>query len=133
MAVKRISRAFKDISLSFEMHPITKDIPILKNEDAIKRAIRNLIQTVPSERFFNSYIGSEVKTTLFEFVDFGNATILEEQITIAISNYEPRVENVDVKVIPQPDNNAFEVNINFKIIGQDVPPQKFTYILEATR
>jgi|TARA_B100001250_G_scaffold77509_2_gene63571 hypothetical protein len=133
MAVKRISRAFKDISLSFEMHPITKDIPILKNEDAIKRAIRNLIQTVPSERFFNSYIGSEVKTTLFEFVDFGNATILEEQITIAISNYEPRVENVNVKVIPQPDNNAFEVNINFKIIGQDVPPQKFTYILEATR
>jgi|TARA_B100001996_G_scaffold376913_1_gene358785 hypothetical protein len=133
MAVKRISRAFKDISLSFEMHPITKDIPILKNEDAIKRAIRNLIQTVPSERFFNSYIGSEVKTTLFEFVDFGNATILEEQITIAISNYEPRVENVKVKVIPQPDNNAFEVNINFKIIGQDVPPQKFTYILEATR
>ncbi len=133
MAVKRISRAFKDISLSFEMHPITKDIPILKNEDAVKRAIRNLIQTVPSERFFNSYIGSEVKTTLFEFVDFGNATILEEQITIAISNYEPRVENVNVKVIPQPDNNAFEVNINFKIIGQDVPPQKFTYILEATR
>ena len=133
MAVKRISRAFKDISLSFEMHPITKDIPILKNEDAIKRAIRNLIQTVPSERFFNSYIGSEVKTTLFEFVDFGNATILEEQITIAISNYEPRVENVNVKVTPQPDNNAFEVNINFKIIGQDVPPQQFTYILEATR
>ena len=133
MAVQRISRAFKDVSLSFDMHPITKDIPVLKNADAIKRAIRNLIQPVPSERFFNPYLGSEVKASLFEFVDIGTATILEEQITIAISNHEPRVENVDVDVTPRANDNAFEIKVNFTIIGQDIPPQQFTYILEATR
>lgn len=133
MAVQRISRAFKDVSLSFDRHPVTNDILVLKNEDAIKRAIRNLIQTMPSERFFNPYLGSEVKTSLFEFVDFGTSSILEEQIKIAIDNYEPRVENVDVVVVPRANDNNFEINVTFTIIGQDVPPQKFSYILEATR
>lgn len=133
MAVQRISRAFKDVSLSFDRHPITNDILVLKNEDAIKRSIRNLIQTMPSERFFNPYLGSEVKTSLFEFVDFGTSSILEEQIKIAIDNYEPRVENAKVVVVPRANDNSFEINVSFTIIGQDIPPQKFTYILEATR
>ena len=133
MAVQRISRAFKDVSLSFDRHPVTNDILVLKNEDAIKRSIRNLIQTMPSERFFNPYLGSEVKTSLFEFVDFGTSSILEEQIKIAIDNYEPRVENAKVVVVPRANDNTFEINVSFTIIGQDIPPQKFTYILEATR
>ena len=133
MAVQRISRAFKDVSLSFDRHPITNDILVLKNEDAIKRSIRNLIQTMPSERFFNPYLGSEVKTSLFEFVDFGTSSILEEQIKIAIDNYEPRVENAKVGVVPRANDNSFEISVTFTIIGQDIPPQKFTYILEATR
>ena len=133
MAVKRISRAFKDISLSFEMHPVTKDIPILKNESAIKRSIRNIVQTIPSERFFQPYFGSEIKNSLFEFVDFGSASLLEKQIEVAIKNFEPRVENPQIKVIPRANDNAFEIDIHYRIIGQDVPPQQFTYILEATR
>ena len=133
MAVKRISRAFKDISLSFEMHPVTKDMPILKNESAIKRSIRNIVQTIPSERFFQPYFGSEIKNSLFEFVDFGSASLLEKQIEVAIKNFEPRVENPVIEVSPTPDGNAFEIDIKYRIIGQDVPPQQFTYILEATR
>ena len=61
MAIKRVSRAFKDISLSFTPHPITKDLPVLRNENAIKKSVRNLIQTIPTERFFNSVLGSEVR------------------------------------------------------------------------
>ena len=133
MAVKRISRAFKDISLSFEMHPVTKDMPILKNESAIKRSIRNIVQTIPSERFFQPYFGSEIKNSLFEFVDFGSASLLEKQIEVAIKNFEPRVENPQIKVSPRANDNAFEIDIHYRIIGQDVPPQQFTYILEATR
>ena len=133
MVVKRISRAFKDISLSFEMHPVTKDIPVLKNESAIKRSIRNIVQTIPSERFFQPYFGSEIKNSLFEFVDFGSASLLEKQIEVAIKNFEPRVENPVIEVSPTPDGNAFEIDIKYRIIGQDVPPQQFTYILEATR
>lgn len=133
MQRQRISRAFKDISFSFDMHPVTKDILVLKNEDAIKKSIRNIIQTMPSERFFNPSFGSDIKTSLFEFVDFGTASSLKTQIEIAIDNYEPRVDNVKVEVVPNPDQNSFEINVVFDIIGQNFPTQSFNYILEATR
>lgn len=133
MAEQRISRSFQDISLSFDMHPITKDILILRNEDAIKKSIRNIIQTLPGERFFNPSFGSSVSTSIFDFVDFGTATSLQTQIKIAIENFEPRVNNVRVEVLPRVDDNAFEITVNYDIIGQDFTAQTFSYILEATR
>jgi phage baseplate assembly protein W len=132
MAITRISRSFKDISLSFEPHPITKDLPVLKNQNAIIRSIRNLVETIPTERFFNPSLGSNVRSSLFEFVDFGTASIIRDQILNTISNYEPRVSNVEVIVNPSPDTNEFEVTVIFAIIGQEVPVQKFSFILEAT-
>ena len=134
MAVKRISRAFKDINLSFTPHPVTKDLTVLRNENAIKRSVRNIVQTIPTERFFNSIIGSDVRGLLFNnYVDFGTASAIEDQITIAIQNFEPRVDNLQVNVNPKPDNNEFEVNVLFDIIGQEFPAQEFTFILQATR
>jgi phage baseplate assembly protein W len=133
MAVQRISRSFKDISLSFVPHPVTKDLPILKNERAITRSIRNLVETIPTERFFNSLIGSDIRSSLFEFVDYGTASIVQNQIKTTITNYEPRVNNVKVSVNPKPDDNAFEVTVIFDIIGQEIPTQQFTFLLEATR
>jgi phage baseplate assembly protein W len=133
MAVQRISRSFKDISLSFVPHPVTKDLPILKNERAISRSIRNLVETIPTERFFNSLLGSDIRSSLFEFVDYGTASIVQNQIQTTIENYEPRVNNVQVNVDPRPDDNAFEVTVIFDIIGQEVPTQQFTFLLEATR
>jgi phage baseplate assembly protein W len=133
MAVTRTSRAFKDISLSFDPHPVTKDLPILKNENAIKRSVRNLVETIPTERFFQPLIGSEVRSSLFEFVDYGTAIVIQDQILTTIENFEPRVANVEVNVNPQPDNNTFECTIVFDIVGQDFQTQEFTFILEATR
>ena len=133
MAIKRISRAFKDISLSFEPHPVTKDLPSLTNQSAITRSIRNLVQTIPNERFFNPLLGSSVRSSLFEFVDFGTASVIRDQIINVVSNYEPRVSDVQVEVNPQPDTNEFEVTVVFDIIGQEVPTQQFSFILEATR
>lgn len=133
MNVTRISRSFKDISLSFEPHPVTKDIPVLKNQNAIIRSVRNLVETIPTERFFNSTIGSDVRTSLFDFVDYATASIIEDQIITVINNYEPRVNDVIVQVDPRPDTNEFEVTITFNIIGQDIPTQQFSFILEATR
>ncbi len=133
MEITRISRSFKDISLSFEPHPITKDLPILKNERSIMRSIRNLVETIPTERFFNSTLGSEVRSSLFDFVDFATASVIEDQIKITIKNYEPRVDSLKVSVIPQPDLNEFEVILNYQIIGQEFPIQEFSFILEATR
>ena len=133
MAITRISRSFKDISLSFEPHPVTKDLPILTNERAIIRSIRNLVETIPNERFFNPLLGSNVRSSLFDFVDYGTASIINDQILNVISNYEPRVNDVQVKVDPRPDTNEFEVTVIFNIIGQEVPTQQFSFILEATR
>ena len=134
MAVKRISRAFKDINLSFSPHPVTKDLTVLRNENAIKRSVRNIVQTIPTERFFNSILGSDVRSLLFDnFVDFGTASVIEDQIKIAIENFEPRVDNLQVNVDPRPDQNEFEVNILFDIIGQEFPAQSFSFILQAAR
>ena len=133
MAVTRISRSFKDISLSFDPHPVTKDLPILKNERAIIRSVRNLVETIPTERFFNSTLGSNVRSSLFDFVDYATASTIEDQIIEVINNYEQRVTNVIVQVDPIPDLNEFEVTITFDIIGQEIPAQQFSFILEATR
>ena len=133
MAIQRISRAFKDISLSFEPHPVTKDLQILKNENAIRRSVRNIVETIPTERFFNSLLGSDVRSSLFEFIDFGTASAIQDQILIAIDNFEQRVENVNVEVDPIPDDNTFNVTIIFDIIGQEFPTQEYSFLLEATR
>ena len=134
MATQRVSRAFKDISFSFEAHPVTKDLTVLRNENAIKRSVRNIVQTIPTERFFNSILGSDVRNLLFDnYVDFGTASVIEDQIRIAIQNFEPRVDNLQVNVNPKPDENEFEVNVLFDIIGQEFPAQDFTFILQATR
>ena len=133
MAIWRISRAFKDISLSFDPHPITKDLPVLKNEAAIRRSVRNIVQTIPTEKFFNPLFGSDVRGSLFDFVDFGTASVISDQILISIENFEPRVDNLQVEVLPKPDSNEFEVTVVFDIIGQEFPTQEYSFLLEATR
>jgi phage baseplate assembly protein W len=133
MAIRRVSKEFKDISLSFEPHPVTKDLPILKNERAISRAVRNLVETRFTERFFNPNIGSKVNDSLFEFVDYGSAVEIQLQIRLLIEENEPRVDNVRVAVRPRPDRNEFECIIYYNIVGSAIPEQEFNFILEATR
>ena len=119
--------------MSFEPHPITNDLPILKNESAIRRSVRNIVQTIPTEKFFDPVFGSDVYGSLFNFVDFGTASIIKDQILTSVRNFEPRVENTRVIVNPSPDENSFEVTIFFDIIGQQFPTQEYSFILEATR
>jgi hypothetical protein len=130
---QRVSRSFKDISLSFDPHPVTKDLPVLKNENAIRRSVRNLVQTIPGERFFNSILGSSVYESLFDLYDFGVSTLIEEEILTTLDNFEPRVDNVSVQVEPRPDRNNINITIFFDIVGQELPTQEFSFILEATR
>ena len=129
----KVSRTFKDISLSFDPHPITKDLPVIKNADAIRRSVRNLVQTIPGERFFNPLLGSSVYDSMFDLADFGTSTLIESEILTTIGNFEPRVENVRVRVDPRYDQNNFDVTIFFDVVGQELPTQEFSFILEATR
>jgi phage baseplate assembly protein W len=106
---------------------------VLKNERAINKSVQNIVETIPGEKFFNPNFGSDIRSMLFELVDFGSSALIEEQILTSINNYEPRVNNVKVQVDPRPDTNEFEVIVNYEIIGQPFPSQTFTFILEATR
>ena len=133
MAIQRKSRAFKDISLSFSPHPVTKDLPVLINERAIIRSVRNLVETIPTERFFNSLLGTDIRGSLFENFSRNTAIIIEDQVRETINNFEPRVDNVRVEVDASVDTNTLDVKVLFDIIGLEAPTQSFTFILEPTR
>jgi len=133
MAIQRKSRAFKDISLSFSPHPVTKDLPVLLNERAITRSVRNLVETMPTERFFNPLLGTDVRESLFENFTRSTVYIMEDQIRETILNFEPRVSNLIVEVDGRPDLNEIEIKVLFDINGLTVPTQSFSFILEPTR
>ena len=113
MPIERISRGFKDISMSFEVNPITDDIIGVKNDTAIARSIRNLVLTTPGERFFNESLGSEVSQVLFDTLDDISAAVIRDEIEQTIIRFEPRVKLSDVKVEPDFDNNEFNVTVSY--------------------
>ena len=133
MATQRTSRRFKDISLSFSPHPVTKDLPVLLNERAIARSVRNLVETMPTERFFNPLLGTNIRESLFDNFSRTTAYVIEDQIKETITNFEPRVSNVNIEVLGRPDENELEVKVLFDITGLPFPTQSFSFILEPTR
>ena len=133
MATVRKSRAFKDISLSFSPHPVTKDLPVLINERAVVRSVRNLVETIPTERFFNSDIGTDIRGSLFETFSRETLVTIEDQIRDTIGNFEPRVANLEIEASSRPDDNTFNIKVIFDIAGLNVPTQSFTFLLEPTR
>tara|TARA_Y100001963_G_scaffold8716_1_gene11291 strand:+ start:224 stop:625 length:402 start_codon:yes stop_codon:yes gene_type:complete len=133
MPLERVSQGFKDISMSFQSNPLNNDLIGLKNENAIARSIKNIVFTVPGEKFFNENFGSDISEVLFENINDVSAAAIEDQITLSIENYEPRVELIEVKAHPNYDNNQFDAVITYKIIGTDIPPQELQFVLLPTR
>ena len=127
------SKGFKDISLSFDPPPVTKDIPILANERAIVRSVRNLVETIPSERFFDSNLGTPIREMLFDNFSGSSVMIIEDMVRTTIRNYEPRVGDIGIEVDARPDSNAIDVKVLFEIVGMEAPVQSFDFILEPTR
>lgn len=133
MSALQRSRRFKDISLSFKRHPVTNDVITISNEVAIKRSVRNLVETINNERPFNSLIGSEVRGSLFEPADRDILTRLELEIETSIKNFEPRVSLKTVLASHPPDSNEIAVEVIYDIIGQPLPTQSVSFILQPTR
>ena len=133
MPFQRVSQSFKDISASFQINPLNRDLIGLKNGNAIARSIRNLILTVPGERPFNPVLGSQVTNLLFENLDKLTASTIKTEIINTIQNFEPRVRLNEVIVKANPDNNEFDVKIQYYIIGIDIPRQELTFALVPTR
>ena len=129
----KISRAFKDISLSFTRHPVTNDITILKNEDAIKKAVMNLCRTSITERFFNPLIGTRIGQSLFELNDPDIAEFLEQDIENILKNYEPRIKVNSVNAESVIDSNELNVKIEYDIVGLPLPLQNIEFLLQPSK
>jgi phage baseplate assembly protein W len=144
MPLERVSKEFKDVSMTFQANPLNFDIITLKNENAISRSIRNLVLTIPGERFFNQRLGSNVKNLLFENVDPIIISAMEDEIENVIKNYEPRVELISVIVNPVSDTgltlisnfeitNELNVTIIYRIVGIEASNQELSFALQSTR
>ena len=133
MPLQRVSQSFKDISMSFGSNPLTRDLIAIKNASAISRSVRNIIMTLPGEKPFEPNFGSKVSKILFENIDMISAGVIVDEIRTSIENFEPRVELLSVEANPDFDNNTYDVNIVYEIIGADIPPQQLQFALEAAR
>ena len=133
MPLERVSQGFRDISMTFQNNPLNSDLIVLKNETAIARSIRNIVFTLPGEKFFNPNFGSRVSRSLFENVDEISASIINDEIRNSINNFEPRVSLIDVQTIPDFDNGAFDVSIIYRVVGADIPAQQLEFVLQPTR
>jgi phage baseplate assembly protein W len=133
MPLERVSQGFKDISATFQTNPLNDDLIAMKNESAIARSVRNIVFTLPGEKFFDEDFGSDISQALFENIDDISANIIQDQIRDSITNYEPRVRLIDVITKPNFDNNQFDVSIVYEIIGIDVPTQELQFVLQPTR
>ena len=133
MPIERISKGFKDISMSFQANPLSNDLIALKNANAIARSVKNIVFTLPGEKFFNEEFGSRITASLFENINDVTASIIVDEITESINTYEPRVDLTSVEAFPNFENNQFDVMIVYEIIGADVPPQQLEFVLESNR
>ena len=133
MPLERVSQGFKDISMSFQANPLNDDLIALKNENAIARSIRNIVFTLPGEKFFNPSFGSRISESLFENIDDITATVIVDEIRESIETYEDRVQLNNVEAFPNFENNSFDLTIVYEIIGRNVPAQELQFVLQSSR
>ena len=133
MPAQRVSKKFKDLSMSFKFNPLSGDLIALNNENAIARAVRNIVLTTPGEKFFDPDFGSSVSEILFENVDDITAVSIEDEIKSSLRNYEPRVELINLTVNPNFDENQFDVLITYRIVGEDIPASQLEFALLPSR
>ena len=132
MVLKR-SKTFRDINLSFKMHPITNDLMVLKNEDAVKRSVVNIVMTVIGEKPFLNDFGSQMNASLFELDTSLHYISIENQIISALNNYEPRILIDEVKVNIDGENNEMSALISYNIVGMEMDMQEIDVLLLPAR
>tara|TARA_Y100000004_G_scaffold77267_1_gene86915 strand:- start:14791 stop:15192 length:402 start_codon:yes stop_codon:yes gene_type:complete len=133
MPVERISKGFKDLSLSFKRNPLTNDLIVLKNDTAIARSLRNLVMTFTGERFFNLGIGSRVSRLLFDNVTPLTADAIKDEIDRTIRTQEPRVELKEVICLPDYAGNGYDITIKYQVIGIEPNLSELSFVLQSTR
>ena len=126
------NKVFSDLDLDFDIHPNTKQLNTLMSDAAVVRSLKNLIFTSHYERPFHPEIGCKIKNSLFDNIMPSTAINIQKSIEEVVNNFEPRVELTSVKVIAQPDKNAYHVTIKFFVINEPIARQ-VTFFLERIR
>ena len=127
------SRAFKDINLSFKRHPVTNDVVTIRNEDAIKRSVKNIIFTILGEKPFEPNFGSVINQSLFDLSTNLNQIRISDEIKQSLLNYEPRIDNIEVTVQVAPDRNEMNCTVQYDIVGLPAPTQEVDVLLFPAR
>ena len=127
------SRAFKDINLSFKRHPVTNDVLTIRDEDAIKRSVRNIIFTILGEKPFEPDFGSVISRSLFDLNTNLNEIRISDEIQQSLLNYEPRIDNVVVTASIYPDSNELNCIVQYEIVGIPAPTQEVDVLLFPAR
>ena len=127
------SRAFKDINLSFKRHPVTNDVLTIRDEDAIKRSVKNIIFTILGEKPFEPNFGSVISESMFDLSTSLNEIRVSDEIKQSLLNYEPRIDNIDVTVTVTPDTNEMNCTVQYEIVGLPTPPQEVDVLLFPAR
>ena len=133
MPIERVSQGFKDISMTFQSNPLNSDLIAIKNENAIARSLRNIVFTLPGEKFFNESFGSRITESLFDNIDEITASVITDEISESINRYEPRVKLDKVKAYPDYENNGFDVIITYDVVGTEIPTQELQFVLQSSR
>ena len=125
--------SFKDINITFKKHPVTDDLVVSRDASAIKQAIINLLLTNKGEKLFNPQYGSNIRSYLFEPLDYGTAQQIIGNIEFTVSKWEPRIQILNLDAIPNYNDNGFDVEMTYEIIGTDAPPIAVEFFLASTR
>ena len=127
------SRAFKDINLSFKRHPVTNDVITIRDEDAIKRSVKNIIFTILGEKPFEPEFGSVINESLFELNTSLNEIRVSDEIKQSLLNFEPRIDDIKVDVSIYPESNELNCTVQYDIVGITAPPQEVEVLLFPAR
>ena len=127
------SKTFKDINLSFKRHPVTNDVIVLRNEDAIKRSVHNIILTIVGEKPFINEFGTQINASMFELNTSLSHIAIKKQVISSLQIYEPRVEIDDVTIVVDGDNNSMSARVAYTIIGISAPAQTVDVLLFPAR
>jgi len=127
------SLSFKDLNITFKKHPVTNDIVVSKDASAIKQSIVNLLLTNKGERLMNPTYGSDIRSYLFEPMDYGTANQIKNNIRDTIETFEPRIRVLQISATPNFDDNGFDITMTYSIVGTDTPPVTVDFFLSRTR
>ena len=124
---------FKDLSITFKKHPVSDDLVVVKDKAAIVQAITALLLTNKGERPFQPDLGCDIRRSLFEPLDYAPSGLIRSQVLDVLGKYEPRIEVDDIRVSPDEQNNGYDVELYFTIVGRDDEVIATEFFLERTR